>query len=79
MGNQIIAWRTLSPSIPRAKRRDPGGLRGIDRSAQPSRTALPDDECERLVQGFHLTSPHQWDIKLSEEGESDTSTTTQRA
>jgi hypothetical protein len=29
MSNEIIAWRALSPSIPRAKRRDPGGRWGL--------------------------------------------------
>src|SRR4029077_8036219 len=40
---------------------------GIDRSARPSRSALPDDECEPLAQGTIRTR-----------GESDTSTTTRR-
>jgi hypothetical protein len=29
MSNEIVAWRALSPSIPRAKRRDPGGRWGL--------------------------------------------------
>jgi len=58
---------------------------GIDRSALPSRSMLPDDECEPLAQGFHLTSPHGEAATsvgyrtIWSRGESDTSTTTQRA
>jgi hypothetical protein len=52
---QILAWRALSPSIPRAKRRDPGGHWGLTAQQRPSRSMLPCDECGRLASS---TSPH---------------------
>jgi hypothetical protein len=35
---QIVAWRAHSPSIPRAKRRDPGGRWGL--TAQRSQAEM---------------------------------------
>jgi len=54
----------VNPSRQEAR---PWRAMGIDRSARPSRSALPDDECEPLAQGTIWTR-----------GESDTSTTTRR-
>jgi hypothetical protein len=55
------------------------GLRGLTAQRGQAEVCCPDDECKRL--GLHLTSLHgeaaKWDIELSEEGE--TETTTQRA
>jgi hypothetical protein len=45
----------VNPSRQQAR---PRRALGIDRSARPSRSALPDDECEPLAQGLHLTLPH---------------------
>ena len=40
MAMRIIAWRALSPSIPRARTRAPFGASGIDRSARPKQRAI---------------------------------------
>jgi hypothetical protein len=56
-GNLIVAWRALSPSIPRAKGRDPGGRWGLTapRGQAEVRCQMMN---ANLAQGFHLTSPH---------------------
>src|SRR5215468_7309214 len=45
MANTIVARRALSPSTPRARRRDPYGQAGVDRSARPSRRGCRCHEC----------------------------------
>jgi hypothetical protein len=49
MTNKLSLGALLSPSIPRAKRRDPGGRWGLTAQRGPSRSMLPCDECKRLA------------------------------
>src|SRR4029077_10245214 len=59
-GNLIVAWRALSPSIPRAKRRDPGGRWGL--TAQRGQAEV---RCQMM-------NANLWPKELSEREESPT-------
>src|SRR5215467_5501997 len=57
MANTIVARRALSPSTPRAWRRDPYGQAGVDRPARPSRRGSRCHECrDALARAVSVTA-----------------------